>query len=418
MGPLAEKKKVVALVTLIALAGIAAWAFQFYQIQLRGVWPVLRPPPADITTQIPETLPSTASSSPANATGLPLMLPKGFSISIFAKNLPGARVMTFDTFGNLWVSQTSAGKISSLEIDKDTGLVRNQNAVLQNLKNPHGLAFDPANPFTLYYAEEDKISKLPTYSEGEPQKIIDLPAGGNHFTRTLGFGPDGRLYVSIGSSCNVCYESDDRRAKIFSLKNDGSDFKEYARGLRNSVFFIWQPSATGTPQMWATDMGRDLIGDDIPPDEINIVKQGGNYGWPNCYGKNIHDTDFDKNTYFRNPCMEPFEVPSFIDIPAHSAPLGLAFVPQDAAGWPDEYRGNLLVAYHGSWNRSVPTGYKVVRYVFDKNGSVHTTQDFITGWLTPSGALGRPVDILIQPNGTMYLSDDKAGVIYQIQYRG
>ncbi len=163
-------------------------------------------------------------------------------------------------------------------------------------------------------------------------------------------------------------------------------------------------------------MGRDLLGDNIPPDEINIIEEGKNYGWPICYGKNIHDDQFDKNTYIRNPCMEPFETPSSIDLQAHSAPLGLAFFPEE--GWPEEYWHDLLVAYHGSWNRTEPTGYKIVRMRLDNEGKYEATEDFITGWLNGKNeALGRPVDILIQPGGLMYISDDKAGVIYRITYR-
>jgi len=150
-------------------------------------------------------------------------------------------------------------------------------------------------------------------------------------------------------------------------------------------------------------MGRDLLGDDMPPDEINIIEEGKNYGWPVCYGKNIHDTDFDHNTYVRNPCMEPFETPSHIDIPAHSAPLGLAF-----------YKNDLLVAYHGSWNRSVPTGYKIVKMNLDANGNYLGQEDFISGWLQEGNALGRPVDILAD-RGRIFISDDKAGVIYLVE---
>ena len=208
------------------------------------------------------------------------------------------------------------------------------------------------------------------------------------------------------------------------MNADGSDFKEYARGLRNAVFFTW---SYVDGRMWATEMGRDYLGDYLPPDEINIIslstpKVSGrnsipNFGWPTCYGKNIHDTDFDKNTYIRNPCMEPFEAPSYIDLPAHSAPLGLAFVPEE--GWPQEYWYNLFVSYHGSWNRTVPDGYKVVRMKLDAKGNYLGVEDFITGWLTPDNqALGRPVDILVQPGGMMYISDDKAGVIYRVTYFG
>jgi glucose/arabinose dehydrogenase len=281
--------------------------------------------------------------------------------------------------------------------------------------------FDPADPAVIYVAEEHQITRRSLADISHPQKIAELPGGtrltgGGHMTRTLGFGPDGRLYVSIGSSCNVCNESDDRRAKIFSMNKDGSDFKEVARGLRNAVFFTWHPDSE---QMWTTEMGRDLLGDDIPPDEINVVRAGGNYGWPICYGNNTHDTQFDKNTYIRNPCMEPFEQPSHIDLQAHSAPLGLAFLPNDIS-WPKEYGDDLFVAFHGSWNRSVPTGYKVVRMKLDSRGRHSGTEDFISGWFPPNGtgtssAYGRPADIIFH-DGAMYISDDKAGLIYRVTY--
>ncbi|HLD61692.1 MAG TPA: PQQ-dependent sugar dehydrogenase [Patescibacteria group bacterium] len=414
-------------IIIVALVGAGFYAYRNYYPAIR---PVINPPPEDIVKLIEEGNKAVEKSTnsaeektamrpevPVNTTGMPLKLQPGFSISVFAQNLPGARVMAFDSFGNMWVSQTSQGIISLLEIAD--GKVTSQNDIFTDLRKPHGIAFDPQNPTLLYYAEEDKISRVMVYSDAEPEKIADLPSGDGHFTRTLGFGPDGRLYVSIGSSCNICNESDSRRAKIFSMNKDGSDFKEFASGLRNAVFFTWN---LVDGRMWATEMGRDWLGDNIPPDEINII--GGpstssgqnsvpNFGWPICYGKNIHDTDFDKNIYIRNPCEDT--VGSHIDIPAHSAPLGLGFIPKEV--WPKEYWYDLLLAYHGSWNRSAPTGYKVVRLKLDAQGNFSGFEDFITGWLTAGGeALGRPVDILIQPGGKMYISDDKAGVIYKIIY--
>lgn len=168
-----------------------------------------------------------------------------------------------------------------------------------------------------------------------------------------------------------------------------------------------------TNQVWGADMGRDFLGDNTPPDEINILEQGKNYGWPICYGDNVHDTAFDKNTYIRNPCMTPFETSSHINIPAHSAPLGLAFA--TGTGWAPDYAGNLFVSYHGSWNRITPTGYKVVRYVLNADGSMQSVEDFITGWLQSDGtALGRPTGLLLKPDGQLFVADDKAGVIYRI----
>src|SRR3989344_2017911 len=401
---------------IIILLTISAAGYFFYRTYFAGVGPALRSPSQDITKLVP---PASDSLPPAqNATDLPLKLPPGFSISIFAKDLSGARDMAFGDDGNMWVSRTKEGFITRLDIRN--GVVFHQEDVLTNLRNPHGLAFDPKLPRLLYYSEEDKISYIDLFSTGKPRKIIDLPAGGNHNYHSIRFGPDGRLYVKLGSTCNVCVEKDERRGTIYSMKSDGSDFKLFAKGLRNAPFMTFNPV---DGKMWVTEMGRDFLGDDLPPDEINIIgspsansgQNPSDFGWPNCYGKNIHDTDFDKNTYIRNPCMEPFEIPSFVDIPAHSAPLGLAFVPGDSA-WPEDYWYDLIVAYHGSWNRTVPTGYKVVRMKFDAKGNYQGVEDFMSGWLTSEGALGRPVGTLVQSDGIMYVSDDKAGVIYKVTY--
>jgi glucose/arabinose dehydrogenase len=367
--------------------------------------PAVNKPGGDIVDIIDDN--NNPPQSGQNATDFPLKLPDTFKIEVFAKGVPGARVMAFDGLGNMWVSQTQQGKISQLEIQG--GQVTHVNEVFRGLDNPHGLAIDPANGTLMYIAEEGKVSSVALYSEDTLHKLADLPNGGGHFTRTVEFGPDNRLYVSIGSSCNVCDESDPKRASIWTMNKDGSDFKVFAKGLRNSVFFDW---AELDGSMWATEMGRDMLGDDIPPDEVNVIKEGGNYGWPICYGNNIHDTNFDKKTYIRNPCMEPFETPAKVDLQAHSAPLGMDFVPEE--GWPEEYWYDIIVALHGSWNRTVPTGYKLVRVKLDDKGNYQGTEDFITGWLQGSSALGRPVDVLIQPGGVMYVSDDKAGVIYKI----
>lgn len=387
----------------IVIIGVAILvSIWFYWQNLRGVGPVIRKPSQDIANVL--------SKPGENSTEMPLKLPDNFSIGIFAKNLPGARVMAFDGFGNMWVSRTSAGVITTLELED--GKVVRQNDVFRDLDNPHGLAFDPQNNNLLYYAEEGKITRVALYSDDPGKKIADLPTkGGGHFTRTLGFGPDDRLYVSIGSSCNVCDETDEKRAAIYSMNKDGSDFRKFASGLRNTVFFIW---SYVDGKIWGTDMGRDLLGDEIPPDEINVIEDGKNYGWPICYDDNVHDARFDKRQYFQDPCYD--KIKPQIKLPAHSAPLGLAFVPEE--GWPEDMRHDLIVAFHGSWNRSEPTGYKLVRIKLDNDGNYEGMEDFISGWLQSGSALGRPVDVLIQPGGVMYVSDDKAGVIYKITYQG
>jgi glucose/arabinose dehydrogenase len=386
-----------------------------YYENIKGALPAITGPDEDITKVI-------------NTTDMPFTLPDGFSISIYAKDLEAPRVLAWAPSGNFMVSVPSEGKVVEL-IDKDSdGLAETHVTVVGGLNKPNGLA-DRCDGDTckLYIAETNQVAEY-DYDKANmkatnKKKLFDLPGGGNHFTRDIVFEPaspgasqggpapdENKMLVSIGSSCNVCNEEDDRRAKIMEYDFGTGKLTEFARGLRNSVFMTIHP-VTGA--IWATEMGRDLLGDDIPPDEINIVKKGGNYGWPICYGKNIHDDNFDKNTYIRNPCMEPFETPSHIDLQAHSAPLGLAFFPEE--GWPEEYWHDMLVAYHGSWNRTVPTGYKIVRFKLDDKGNYQGQEDFITGFIKDGEVVGRPVDIAIQPGGTIYISDDKAGVIYKVR---
>ncbi len=397
-----NKRALFAVLILVPAAGLAAIAWQF-----RGAAPAILPPPAI------EPVPVTS----ANSTGLPLVLPEGMSVSVLAKNLPGARVIAQGPTADFYVSQTSEGKITVLSFGKDW-VETGRRVFASGLKKPHGLAFDWKEPGMLYVATENAILRYDTTAaDPQPSKILDLPPGGRHFTRTIKFGPDERLYVSIGSTCDVCVEKDERYASLWSLKKDGTDFGQVAKGLRNSVFFA-REELKG--ELWATEMGRDGMGNALPPDEINViptdVKTVPDFGWPNCYGQNVHDTAFDKNTYVRNPCMAPFETPAKVDLGAHVAPLGIAFVPEE--GWPEDWWYDAVIAEHGSWNATSPTGYKLVRVKRNAKGEVEGTEDFITGWLTKNGAVGRPVDVLVQPGGTMFVTDDKAGVVYRFAYAG
>jgi glucose/arabinose dehydrogenase len=352
---------------------------------------------------------------------LNLKLPPGFTLTVFADHVPGARVLAEDPEGTLLVSLTRQGKVVALPDKNTDGVADEVVTVLQGLNNPHGLAFmkntkNTKNPEAkpwLYVAETDQVAIYdydPDHLQAtNKEKIIDLPPGGRHFTRTLLFLPppqQQRLLISVGSNCNVCEEKDWRYAKILVADASGANLETYASGLRNSVFMARHPL---TNHIWATEMGRDYLGDNLPPDEINIIIEGENYGWPWCYGKRVHDEQFDPSGSRRGFCRDT--IPAFIDLPAHSSPLGLAFFPK---AWPQEFRYNLLVAYHGSWNRTEPTGYKVVRYRLDAAGNPMDAEDFITGWLTSKGALGRPVDILIKDDGTIFISDDKAGVVYRV----
>jgi glucose/arabinose dehydrogenase len=418
-------KKVLLATLGVALAAFAAWAVFFYYQNLRGVGPALGKPSGNIAQQIDTAITPVvdptkpvSGSTATNATSVPLQLPAGFSISIFAKNLGDPRAIVEGPDGLFLVSIPAQGKVIALE---DMGVKAGKiYTVAEGLDYPHGLATKcDAKGCKLFVGETMRLDVFDydkaTHTASNRTKLADLPSGGNHITRSLLFLPppnDSQLLISIGSSCNVCHESDPKRATIYTINADGTGFREYSKGLRNSVFMAANPA---TNQVWATENGRDLLGDNIPPDEVNIIQDGKNYGWPICYGQNVHDTQFDKNTYIRAPCMEPFETPSHIDLQAHSAPLGLAFFPEK--GWPAEFQNNLLVAFHGSWNRSVPTGYKVVRIKLDGKGNVLSQEDFITGWLQPDGTtLGRPVDPLIRTDGSILLTDDKAGVIYKLAY--
>jgi len=345
-----------------------------------------------------------------------ITLPSGFRIEVFAENLggsavsipgpnPGPRMMLFID-KTLFVSVPSQGKVITLPDENKDGKADEVITVIDSLNNPHGIAFYAD---WLYVAEENEVVRFKLGENLQARKetleviVPDLPTGG-HFTRTIKIF-NNSLYISVGSGCNVCYEEEERRAAITKCDLEGKGCRVFAKGLRNAVGFIFYKD-----RIWATDNGRDWLGDDAPPDEINIVEEDNNYGWPICYGNNIHDTDFDKSIYIRNPCMEPFEKPSFIDLQAHSAPLGLAFY--EGTNFPSEYMGNLFVAFHGSWNSGVPTGYKIVRI----NTETKEIKDFAIGWLSNNNILGRPVDIVISEEGEMFVSDDNAGKIYRIYY--
>jgi glucose/arabinose dehydrogenase len=400
------KKGILVIAGIVVLIGLV-YLTGFYYRNLRGAKTAIQGPSNDIGGLI-------ASGNS------PLKVPAGFHLSVFAEKLVNPRVLAFDPKGVLITSITSEGKIVALPSKTALSGGADKTLVLASgLNKPHGLAFYcKAAACKLYVGETDGVSVFDYDAENlklsNKKKIIDLPAGGQHFTRTLLVLPSSsgdRLLISLGSDCNVCIENDWRRASVLSANMDGGDLKTFASGLRNSVFMALEPR---TGAVFATENGRDLLGDNVPPDEINIIKEGGDYGWPICYGKNIHDANFDKNVYIVDPCGD--KTPNYISIQAHSAPLGLAFAPDS---WPAEYRNNLFVSFHGSWNRTVPTGYKVVRFVLNADGSfsgVNPEQiDFITGWLNSNGSVfGRPVGIAFDSAGNMFIADDKAGVIYKI----
>jgi len=342
--------------------------------------------------------------------GSQIQLPNGFSMGIYAANVANARVIRFTRSGDLLVANPSLDKIVILGRDKNgDGQADSNTLLMDGLNGPNGLDFFED---WLYIAETDAIGRVKFDHEagetrGEYERIVTgLPAGGNHWKKTLRFGPDGLMYVAMGSSCNVCIEEDKRRAALVRYQPDGTGEEIIAEGLRNSAGFDWSP-ADG--QIYATDNGRDLLGDDFPPCELNRIEQGNHYGWPFANGNKIPDPDFGEG----NEAIISSSVPPVHGFKAHNAPLGIEFVRGDAL--PPEYRGAAIVALHGSWNRSEKDGYKVVSLHWDDEGNV-TERDFVSGFLKEDQVIGRPAEVTQGPDGAFYISDDYVGAIYRVVY--
>jgi glucose/arabinose dehydrogenase len=318
-------------------------------------------------------------------------------------------MMTIGPDGQLYVAERGAGHILRLPDADMNGSVDQVEIVADGLNAPSSLAFFQDG--SLYVGETTRVLRFPTLGTqqefGQPEIIIDeLPSGG-HNTRTLLFSPDySSLFVSIGSSCNICEEEDPRRAAIMVYNPDGSAGRIFAKGLRNAVGITFRP---GSKELWATNNGRDFLGDDLPPETIYIVEEEKDYGWPYCHSGRIIDPDKGSPT----DC-QGIEMP-VVEMQAHSAPLGLEFYAGDQ--FPETYRGDLFVALHGSWNRSSPVGYKIVRVPIEGDTMV-PVEDFAVGWLADGSSCGRPVDILTGSDGSLFVSDDAGGRIYRIYYVG
>jgi glucose/arabinose dehydrogenase len=340
--------------------------------------------------------------------------PAGARLTRYAGKLPNARFLRFTPAGDLLVTLRREGKVVRLLPDRDgDGRSDGREDVLSGLDRPQGMDLHEG---WLYVAETGAVARVAFDPQsgavsGTLERVVkDIPPGGAHWTRTLRFGPDGWMYVSIGSTCNVCQEKDKHRAAIVRYREDGSGEQIFATGLRNSVGFDWRP-ADG--QLYATDNGRDMLGDDFPPCELNRIVEGGFYGWPIANGNRVPDPDFGKGEEARIAAS----IPPVHGFRAHNAPLGITFVRSPSA--PPAYRGAALVALHGSWNRTKKDGYKVVSLHWGADGSI-AERDFLTGFLgaTDDDVIGRPVDVAEGPDGAVYVSDDFAGSIYRIAWPG
>ncbi|MBV8085120.1 MAG: PQQ-dependent sugar dehydrogenase [Chloroflexi bacterium] len=352
---------------------------------------------------------------PQQVGGHAVNLPAGFTMSVVASGLSVPRFMAFDSGGNLVIAEDGANRIVVLA--GGTGAPK---TLISGLGDPTSVALYQNY---LYVAEAGQVSRY-TYANGAATNrqvvIPNLPAATDHHTRTVVFGPDGSLYLAMGSPCDACVPNDARYATIGRYAADGSAYQLVAKGLRNAVGLAFRP---GTDELWATVMGRDGQGNDVPWDLLTNIRAGGDYGWPRCYDNKTLDPQFGQAGACNNMTLPD------AGIQAHSAPLGLSFY--NGKQFPTEYQGDAFIGLHGSWNRTVTVGYKVVRAHFE-GGKVTSVQDFATGWRadspgttiqTPygfgtSGAWGRPVDPVVAPDGSLYLSDDYGGMIYRIAYSG
>lgn len=346
-----------------------------------------------------------ACKSPAPAAGQDhtLHVPAGFKISVFADGLKGVRYLALGPGNAIYASQPGSGLVVKLGDSNHDGAADSVVPVASGLRGPFGIAF---RGDTMYVAEETRVKRFDPGARAPVTIIDDIPGGNGHSTRTILFGPDGKLYLAVGSSCNLCDERDSLRAAVSQFNPDGSGGRVFARGLRNTVGLAFNPK---TGELWGGNNDRDMLGDDLPPEHVNIIKAGRNYGWPECYlpGK--------PNPEYGSADCSNVEPPA-VTVQAHSAPLGLAFY--TGSQFPADYRGDAFVTLHGSWNRSVPTGAKVVRIQVDADGRRAVgVDDFITGWQLPDGSRwGRPVGLLVLPDGSLLVSDDYGGKIWRVSY--
>jgi glucose/arabinose dehydrogenase len=331
--------------------------------------------------------------------GHQLFVAPGFTVNLFAQGLGGVRFLAVGPGGAVYATLSGAGRIVRLVDTDGDGAADSTAEVLAGLNDPSGIAL---RSDTLYFAEENAVRRLDPGATAPVTLVSGLPTGG-HSTRTIAFGPDDLLYLAVGSSCNVCDDAPPRAA-VTRYDLDGSNPHTFATGLRNSVGLAFNPE---TGELWANNNDRDNLGDDVPPEHLNILRDGKWYGWPQCYlpGR--------PNPEYAGADCSGVEPPA-LTVQAHSAPLGLAFY--TGTSFPAEYRGDAFMTYHGSWNRSTPTGAKVVR-VRVQDGRPIGVEDFVTGWQLSDGARwGRPVDVVVAADGALLVSDDQAGRVWRIAY--
>lgn len=338
-----------------------------------------------------------------------IKLPPGFQISLYASGVPNARSLALGPGGTLFVSTRSAGNVYALRDTNGDHRADQVITIARGLRMPNGVAVRDA---ALYVAEVNRVLRYDNIEarlDNPPQPVVvnaGFPSDRHHGWKFIRFGPDGMLYVPVGAPCNICERDDERYASILRLKPDGTGLEVFARGIRNTVGFDWHPE---TRELWFTDNGRDWMGDDLPPDELNHAPQKGlHFGYPYCHGKNIADPEFGS----KRQCRE--FAPPAMELGPHVAALGMRFY--TGTMFPAEYSNQIFIAEHGSWNRSRPIGYRVMLVRLER-GRAAKYEVFAEGWLDGRRAWGRPVDVLVMPDGALLVSDDEASAIYRISYK-
>jgi glucose/arabinose dehydrogenase len=334
-----------------------------------------------------------------------VQLPPGFKLEVFSDQVPAARSLALGQQGTVFVG-TRSGEVYAVTGDPSKGEQGKVRVLARKLNMPNGVAFRDG---ALYVAEVNRILRydgIESSLDNPPQpKIVrdDLPRDRHHGWRYIAFGPDGRLYVPIGAPCNVCNEP--KYGVITRMNPDGSGYEVFARGIRNTVGFTWHPQ---TKELWFTDNGRDWLGNDQPPCELNVAPRAGlDFGFPYCHGRNIKDPDFGT----LGECSRM--TPPVQTLGAHVAPLGLKFY--TGQSFPEEFRGRVFIAEHGSWNRAEKSGYRITTVRLNGNRAV-AYEPFATGFNRGDEVFGRPVDLLMLSDGSLLVSDDTAGAIYRIIY--
>jgi glucose/arabinose dehydrogenase len=337
-----------------------------------------------------------------------IKLPPGFQIEVYADNVPNARAMALGDKGTLFVGSRSAGNVYAVLDNDQNGRADEVLLLAQGMEMPVGVAFHAGDLYfsavSTIFRFDDAEANLRGLAAPVPLKA-EFPLERSHGWKFIAFGPDGKLYVPVGAPCNVCSPSDPVYSSITRVPPEGGVPEIFAHGVRNTVGFDWHPE---TGELWFTDNGRDWMGDDLPPDELNRAPEAGlHFGFPFCHGKDVRDPQFGKDA----DCGK--YRPAAQELGAHVAALGMAFYTGNM--FPEEYRNQIFIAEHGSWNRSSAVGYRVTLVKLEDNRPV-SYEPFAEGWLTPEGPWGRPVDVLVMPDGSLLVSDDHSGAIYRIRY--